>query len=204
MNKRTLHHHWRLLSRFSTWYLLAALVLVLSVSVFARRNNNLSMIRLRNEVYRADEQNGDIETALRNLRAHVHSHMNTDLLSGSSPIKPPIQLKYSYERAIKAEKDRVSAINERVYAEAQAECERRIPTGLSGGGRVPCVQQYVTDNGTVEKPVPTDFYTFDFVSPAWTPDLAGWSLVAAGVLTFLIPIKMLIDYLIIRTLKQHQ
>jgi len=134
------------------------------------------MVRLRNEVFTADKQNGNVEAALKNLQQFVYAHMNTNLDSGSS-VYPPIQLKYTYDRLVQAEKDRVSAANSQIYTDAQTYCQQQIPTGFSGRGRVPCIDDYVTSHGTTAQTIPASLYEFDFVSPHWTPDLAGWSLV---------------------------
>lgn len=161
------------------------------VGLYALRQNNLGMIRLREAVYQADQSGGDTEKALRELRTYVHSHMNTDLSSGGNAIKPPIQLKYRYERLMAAEKERVKSANAGVYTQAQAYCERQ-NQGFSGRNRVPCIEAYVTANGIKENAIPEALYKFDFLSPGWSPDLAGWSLVvsaaslAAGLLLWLL------------------
>jgi len=133
---------------------------------------------LRDAVIAADERAGDTETALRDLREYVYSHMNTDLTTENG-IRPPIQLKFRYERLVEAEKKRVADSNSQIYTEAQAVCEQRFPAGLSGRGRVPCIEQYVSQNGVREQPIPDSLYKFDFVSPWWSPDLAGWSIVVS-------------------------
>jgi hypothetical protein len=182
MDKRKLHHYWTKIRPVSPWYFLILAVISGAISIYALRENNLTMIRLREAVIQADEQNGDVEKALRELREHVHTHMNTNLASGPGAIKPPIQLKHRYDRLAQAEKERAAAVNGRIYTEAQAVCERQVPTGLSGGGRIPCIEQYVTQQGGVKpQPIPDDLYKFDFVSPSWSPDLAGWSLMATAI-----------------------
>lgn len=179
MEKRKLHHLWTRLRPISHWYFLVLCLVFGGVGILAMRSNNITAIRLKDEVIKADQQNGDTEAALRRLREHIYSHMNTNLASGSSAIRPPIQLRHRYERLVAAEKERVEAINSRIYIEAQTVCEQQIPTGLSGSGRVLCNQQYVTEHGVKEQPIPDGLYKFDFVSPTWSPDLAGWSLVAS-------------------------
>lgn len=168
-------------SNLPLWVLTGLFVLSASVSIIALRQNNQKMVELRNAVYEADRNGGDVNTALNNLRAHVHSHMNTDLSSGNN-IKPPVQLKYSYERLQAQEQARVASINQRVYTEAQAHCERLNPGSVSGRVRVPCVEEYVNANGEKPKQIPPSLYQYDFVSPSWSPDLAGWSLVVTGLL----------------------
>lgn len=179
MNKKKLHHYWTKLRVIKPWYFLMLAAVFGVISVFALRANNLHMIELRNQVTQADKNNGDVEGALRELREYVHAHMNTNLSSGDNAIKPPIQLKYRYERLVKAEKERVASANEQIYSKAQAHCERLYPQSFSGGPRVPCIQDYVSSNGVKERQIEEGLYKFDFVSPAWSPDLAGLSLVLA-------------------------
>lgn len=174
--KRALRHLWKQLKPVPAWAFLVAGVVSGVVSIYALRQNNITMITLRDAVYKADEQDGDVEGALRALREYVYAHMNTNLASGKGAIRPPIQLKQRYEQMIAAEKARAAAINGQVYTEAQVYCERLYPGSFSGGPRVPCIEDYVSKNGTQEQPVPEDLYKFDFVSPTWSPDLAGWSL----------------------------
>jgi hypothetical protein len=179
MDKKFFRHFFKQLHRVSPWVFLGVAVVSGVICVFALRNNNLTAIQLRDNVNKVDQQNSDVEGALRKLRTYVYNHMNTDLSSGPNAIKPPIQLKYTYDRLEQAEKDRVSAANSQIYTDAQTICQQEFPVGLSGGGRVPCIKAYVTTHGATEQPIPASLYEFDFVSPFWSPDLAGWSLVIA-------------------------
>ncbi len=108
--------------------------------------------------------------------------MNTNLSSGGNNIKPPIQLKYTYERLQTAEQQQVDAVNAKVYTDAQNYCQAQNSVDFSGRNRVPCVQAYVTSHGIKANPIPATLYEFDFVSPTWSPDLAGWSLLLSGML----------------------
>lgn len=203
MDKRKLHHLWTKLRPLRTWYFLAAFLICLVISVMALRGNNLRMIQLRNAVTTADQQNGDIEGALRKLREFVYAHMNTDLASGQNAIKPPIQLKYTYDRLVAAEQARVSAATAKIYTDAQAECEKEIPNGLSGHGRVPCIQEYVSKHGVQAQAIPDALYKFDFVSPSWSPDLAGWMLVLSAIFALLFVVRLALEFLIKVELNRH-
>jgi hypothetical protein len=203
MNKKKLHHYWTKIRAVSYWYFLIAFIVSGLVFVFAYRHNNLEMIRLRDAVFVADEQNGDVEKALQELRKYVHGHMHTQLAVGETAIRPPVQLKYRYERLLAAEKDRVSKANASIYTAAQAECERRFPAGLSGSGRIPCIQEYVASHGTKEQPIPKELYQFDFVSPVWSPDLAGWSLVITILFGFLFVVRFSLELWLRRVLQEH-
>jgi len=181
------------LRRINTVVLLTIFIVSVVVCIFALRQNNLQALKLRDAVVAADKDNQDIEGALKNLRTYMYSHMNTNLSSGPNAIKPPIQLKYTYERLVEAEQARLTAENSKVYIEAQAECEKRFPKGLSGSGRIPCITDYVASRGIEQKNIPDSLYKFDFVSPTWSPDLAGWSMLVAVVSGTFLVLRFLLD-----------
>ena len=189
MDKRHLHHIWRLVRPIKPRYFLALAVIFGAISIFSLRANNLHMIQLRNDVYQADKNNGDTGSALNNLREYVYAHMNTDLSSGGNTIYPPIQLKYSYNRAIASQTQANPNQNTQIYTDAQTICQKEFPMGLSGRYRIPCIQQYIASHGiTQQATIPVSLYEFDFVSPRWSPDLAGWSMLAGagfGILTII-------------------
>ncbi len=168
------------------WVLFAASILMMFISALSLRANNQNMIKLRDAVFIADEQDGDVEKALQELRKYVYSHMNTDLAPGENAIRPPIQLKYRYERLVAAEQANSQTGSGDIYQEAQAYCEKQHPSGFSGSNRLPCIREYLDTRGVrstdTNVSIPEDLYKFDFASPRWSPDLAGWSLVIAVLL----------------------
>lgn len=122
-----------------------------------------------------DQAGGDVEEALNELRTFIYSHMNTQVGSELG-VRPPIQLRGTYERLVAAEQERVARVNESLYAEAQADCERRQPEGFSGRNRLDCIEAYVDANGQEPRQIDSTFYKFDFTPPVWSPDLAGFSI----------------------------
>ncbi|PJE65234.1 hypothetical protein COU91_02650 [Candidatus Saccharibacteria bacterium CG10_big_fil_rev_8_21_14_0_10_47_8] len=194
----------KFVGKLPTWLLLIVFLASLSLSVYSLRSNNREMIRLRNTVYEADKTNSGINNALNNLRSYVYTHMNTNLSSGGNPIKPPIQLKYSYERLQTAEQQRVDAANSSVYTDAQSYCQALNPDSFSGRTRVPCVQDYVSVHGVEANKIPAELYQFDFVSPAWSPDLAGWSLAATGLLFMGLLASFSVDRMVRARVKSQQ
>jgi hypothetical protein len=52
--------------------------------------------------------------------------------------------------------------------------------------------------------VPEGLYKFDFVSPRWSPDLAGWSLVFTIALTFLALVRVLLEFWFRSQLHRHE
>jgi hypothetical protein len=147
------------------------------VCVFSLRHNNQTMVKLRDAVYAADKDNKDVNTALNNLRKYVYGHMNTNLSSGGNNIKPPIQLKYTYQRLYDSQLSQVQSANQSLYTDAELYCQS-INGAFFGTTRVPCVQNYVINHGLKQANIviPAGLYEFDFVSPSWSPDLAGWAL----------------------------
>lgn len=146
------------------------------------------MIKLRDAVYSADQNNSDVQGALERLQAYVTAHMNTNLSAGPNSVYPPVQLKYTYDRLVKAQSDQLGQTNTQLYTDAQHYCEQQDPTDFSGHNRVPCIEQYVAARtpDSVQLPaIPEALYKFSFVTPTWTPDLAGWSLVVAALSSLL-------------------
>lgn len=177
MNKRHLHHVWVRIRPIKTGYLAAAFLVSATVCLLALRSNNLEMATLRNDVYTADKNNGDVEGALERLRAYVGAHMNTSLSTGNGSVYPPIQLKYTYQRLVQTAVDQAASQNSQIYTQAEDYCQQINPTGFSGRTRVPCVESYVSSHGVRTPTISSGLYEFDFVSARWSPDLAGWSLV---------------------------
>lgn len=171
--------------------LLVILIILCGASVYQLRDNNQHMVELRNKVYQADENGQGVEASLNNLRTYVYSHMNTNLSSGGNSIKPPIQLAHTYQRLVDEVNAKAQAANSKIYTDAQNYCQGLNPTDFSGKNRVPCVTAYVTSHGVNIPAVPAGLYEFDFVSPIWSPDLAGWLAVLSG----LMGIATLVNYL---------
>lgn len=158
------------------WYLLVLTIISAAICIYALRSNNEHMNQLRSQVYAADKNGGDVQQALENLQKYVTSNMNTSLSTGPNGAYPPIQLTYSYQKATKAQTQMLARQNSSLYNQAQTYCQSKIPNGFSGRYRVPCIEQYVSSHGLKLANTPTALYEFDFISPTWSPDLAGWSL----------------------------
>jgi hypothetical protein len=175
--KKQIHYYSARFEKIAVRYFVVVFVVLLGIALLSLRHNNQTMSELRQTVYTADEKNGDVEGALRNLREYVYGHMNTELGGGPTGVYPPLQLKHTYERLTEQVQATAKQTNAAVYTEAQAYCEGLYPDGFSGGPRVPCIRDYVAAHGVKVPTVPDSLYKFDFVSPRWSPDLAGWSLV---------------------------
>lgn len=192
INKSKAHHYWKAIRRPSLFVIVAGFVLFSALSIYGLRINNTRMLELKQAVFTADEQNGDIEAALQNLRNHVNSHMNTQLRAPDAT-EPPIQLVNQFNRYVQAEQLKLANQDtNKVYQDAQARCE----TGaIPLTARAQCIQEYIIANGGNAPQLslpPKELYTFDFASPKWSPDLAGISIVLAITFFILLVIRLIV------------
>ncbi|MGI9027937.1 MAG: hypothetical protein ACR2FM_03820 [Candidatus Saccharimonadales bacterium] len=201
MNIKKLYYYHRKLARLKAWYFLIPAVLFAVFAIQGLRGNYATMVSLREAVYVADQQNGDVEGALTQLRAHVYSHMNTDLASGSNPIHPPIQLKARYERLAAAEEERVKALNTEVSATGARVCAQQFPSEGYNAPRVACIQDYVAANAAKTTHIPEQLYKFDFLSPNWSFDKAGVSILLSIVFFVLFIARLLLEYYLRRKIQ---
>lgn len=206
MDKGKLHRKWTKIRRFRPVYFVILFVISAVIALFALRNNNLEMVQLRDQVYKADKSGQGVEASLQNLQHYVTSHMNTDLASGPNAVHPPVQLKYTYERLQQASISHLGQSN--FYTEAQNVCQKEYPIESSlyvWQSYVKCVQLYLdghhVDIKVASAAPPAALYEFDFASPTWSPDLAGWSLVAVGASLALAVVFGLTDFWFKRQLK---
>jgi hypothetical protein len=177
MNKRKAHHFWTKIRWLKPGYFLVLMLVSATVCVLALRSNNQHMVTLRDAVYAADKSGADVNKPLRELQSYVTAHMNTNLTAGNTSVYPPIQLEYTYQRLQQSQAEAVQQTNQDLYSQAQAHCESLNSSDFSGRNRVPCIEDYVESHSNIQfKPIPASLYKFDFVSPVWSPDLAGWSL----------------------------
>ena len=183
MDKRKLHHIWTKIRLVKPWYIFVLLVITTTISIYSLRQNNLQMVKLRTAVYTADKDNTNVSAALEALQAFVTTNMNTNLASGPNAPYPPIQLEYTYARLEAANTQSASNTNQALYTNAEDYCQQAIPNGFSGRYRVSCIEQYITSHGVVVQTIPVSLYEFNFLSPRWSPDLAGWSLLVSIALT---------------------
>lgn len=166
---------------------LATLVLTAFLAVGGLRRNNQVMGQLRTAVFIADRDGGDVEAALQRLRDHVIHHMNADLVqnretTASGQSEKPIQLVYSYYRdSLAVHRKTVDRLPPEMGVSleaARAICET---DAVPISERLGCLQRETSRLGGVGyppiEPLAKDYYAFDFVSPKWSPDLAGWSIV---------------------------
>ncbi|MBI4101228.1 hypothetical protein HY441_02020 [Candidatus Microgenomates bacterium] len=156
-------------------YLFGLAVILAIIGIIGLRINSAQARELRNKIISQDKAGADISSDLNSLREFVFSHMNST---------SKVVLTESYNRAIEAAKASIqSSASGDVYAQAQAACGQEV--GTSSVAQVECVEKYLNQHlqpganpQSVQLPQLSQ-YTHTFVSPAWTPDLAGFGLLAA-------------------------
>lgn len=155
-------------------YLFIAAVFFAVLAVIGLRINQGKASELTSKVIAADQAGEDTAAALTDLRDFVSEHMNTSTR---------VELAASYDRAVKkAQQAATAEADEELLARAQAKCDKQ---GVSSVEQAQCVREFLAANleeGSNPKPVDLpekSQFVFAFVSPLWSPDLAGLSLLAA-------------------------
>lgn len=177
----------------SFWIAVTLFTITSAGTVLALKSNSQGAKERYDALIAADKAGGDVEGALTDLREFIYGHMNTTIGSPTG-VYPPIQLKGTYDRLVAAEEQRIKAANSGLYDEATAYCEPRFPAGQLANGRVQCVADYVLARGVVAKPIPDGLYKFNFVSPVWSPDLAGFLLIGAVLSGIYFLLQILLEF----------
>lgn len=177
----------------ATFLLHGFIVLALTLlSLGALRQNNLTMLDLREKVFESDKSGVNVETSLANLRAFVSSHMNTELPKLGSG--KAIQLKYSYERAVNQEQLRFSEETAKTSQLAKQSCSGTYNELL----RVECEQNFIKNNPVSPlKNISPETFSIEFVSPRWSFDLAGW-LILTTLVAILLLIARVVSFILVR------
>lgn len=168
----------RKLQKIKTWQLIVLFVLSAFVSATFLRLNNVGLIARQNAVLAADEAGDSAVTTQRlyDLQQYVSAHMNTDMGKG-------LYLESSYNRDTKAVYDKATLdINPygNIYKKAQDLCTSRFSSWSYAYlqcitdelAKYPASQELVS---SVHLPSPEN-YRHVFISPVWSPDFAGWSV----------------------------
>jgi hypothetical protein len=198
--KKRLYRWHKKLNFVAPRYIFILAILMTTLAGFSLRHNYVRAGELKKAVEIADARNGDTEAALRELRSFVYAHMNANLSTDNS-IQHPIQLKNQYDQLVAAEAERVKQENITVNQKATSVCEAQFPGGTFNQPKVNCIQEYVAANAVKPKDIPPEFYKFDFISPRWSPDLAGISILVAVLLWIAWCLVVLVDKLLVKRME---
>lgn len=191
MNKRKIHHYLTVLRRLRTWQLIVIALLLTAVSVALLRQNSIQAVRLFEQVKQADREGRDTTEALTNLQRYVSNHMNTHL--------ERVTLEETYQRDYQAALEKLAnsgSTNDVNYESAQTACQAELSRTGSFPAYAQCVSNKVGQAAPGENPqlraaLPNpERYEYSFVSPTWSPDLAGFSLLATGAVWLGIALKV--------------
>ncbi len=186
--KRRLHIDIKRLQQLKTWQLLIILVLLGFVTATFLRLNSVGMAERRAAVLNADKAGDTTEIARRivDLQRFAATHMNAD--TGR------IELTEQYKRdtaSLVAGASGGSGSN--AYALADAVCKPQFPPSTYPAGYQQCMLTESAKHpidpkilGNTKLP-DAALYRYEFVSPLWTPDWAGWSaLLCLGIIVVII------------------
>lgn len=169
------------------------------------RLNNIGMIERRTAVTNADAD-GNSETTitrLYDLQRYVSAHMNTDMGKG-------LYLEASYKRDVQKSYNTASSDvnpNGNIYKKAQEVCAPRFTRWSPA--YVQCTSselaKYPAATNLVDaaKLPRADTYLHVFISPLWSPDFAGWSVLVCIALILMI-LARVISVIILRIILRHR
>ncbi len=194
--KRHIHHHYRVIRGLKLWQLTLVAIALTAGGVLLLRSNSIEAIRLFNNVKAADVALNDAETnkALHAFQQYVSQHMNTQL--------DRVSLEKTYERDYKAAVGKVTnsgSVNDAKYQESEKNCQAELRRTASFSTYAQCVANAVGQTAPGQDPLlaadlPQAYrYEYVFISPDWSPDAAGLTLLAAAVLWSIILARLLLE-----------
>lgn len=192
------------LQRVKTWQLIVLLIIASFLAATFLRLNNIGMVERRSAVMSADDAGNNDATIMRlyDLQRYVSAHMNTDMGKG-------LYLEASYKRDVQKADDAASVdltANGNIYKKAQDVCAPKftrystayLQCTLSELGKYPAAGTLIS---SINYPKP-DSYLQVYVSPLWSPDFAGWSVLVCIALILMIIVR-LVSLLILRVVLHH-
>lgn len=204
IDRRQVKYDIKQLQRIKTWQLVLLLILSLYVSATFLRINNVGMVERRKAVEAIDKV-GDIDAMqerLFELQRYASQHMNAS--TGD------VYLQATYERDVKEILDRAEAANRNtnntIWNKAANECYAEFPGYWQG--QIQCIldkqKKFPTNTPITEVATPdVSLYRHNFLSPVWSPDFAGWSLVASALLLLMILVRVIV-MIILRLMLRHR
>ena len=186
MDKKKVRHSLNKLQHIKTWQLVILLILAGFISATFLRLNNIGMLDRRNAVIAADTvgDGGVTQSRLYDLQRFVSAHMNTDMGKG-------IYLEASYKRDVQAAYTRASGTsNGNIYKKAQEVCAPRYTSWSPA--YVQCTVTELAKYPSADALVlpKADMYLHSYVSPLWSPDFAGWSLLVCCFILLIIIVRI--------------
>ena len=192
------------LSQIKTWQLVVLLIMSGFISATFLRLNNVGMVERRESVENADKA-GDIvnlQQRLYDLQRYVSTHMNAD----PGRIALDHTYKQMYDRKLKEFEEEIkNRSNNDTVSKVRAVCDARAQQGGYGRFTTQADPRYINcineewekypaakvANLQFEAPS-TEPYYHTFVSPIWSADYAGWSLLVTIFIAMIIVMRLVI------------
>lgn len=195
------------LNQVRTWQLVLILILLLFVAATFLRMNNIGMVQRREAVLSADAE-GDpevLQNRLYDLQRHAAAHMNANT--------GVIYLQGAYDRAAEEAKTAAESEAQGGGANIYKKIEEEVcgPLARANGWRWPDARYIACQRAELAKypesqqgsgavTLPNkELFRHSFVSPVWSPDFAGFSVLLCLLVTLVI-IGRFISILILRAL----
>ncbi len=187
------------LQRVKTWQLVVILILALFVTATFLRINNIGMIQRREAVLSADKQ-GDtdvLKNRLYDLQRYAAAHMNAD--TGI------IYLQDSFNKAWKSIQETAQAQNQSGGENIYLKIENEVcgPQARANGWRWPDARYIACQRNELAKypqgqelinqvePPNKELYRHNFISPVWSSDFAGFSVLFCVIVLLLIIARLI-------------
>ena len=222
MGKGKIKKHLKQIQSLKNWQLFILLLLVIFVDLTALRLNNVGMVRRREAVEAADKA-GDVEAARKatiELANYVYNHMNSGGIVYSDEthwFKVNREVKIVWANIYESDMRKAEQIareaesnnpNGNIFKKAEEACRPRFHGGYSLAYQQ-CIldeqNKYPASNqGQIKAQYPNiSEYTYNFVTPLWSPDLAGWTTLLAFIIIIMIIVKMIITTILKLILKKY-
>jgi hypothetical protein len=204
VDKRKVRRSIKQLQVVKTWQLIILLVLMLFITATFLRLNNVGMISRRNAVAAADKS-GDIDQIqqrLYDLQRYAAAHMNADT--------GVMYLQGQYNRDVQRQAEAASTTGSTKALEIRRAAEDVCKPQFNGWSPA-YVQCYVnelnkhpSDEISAQLTPPSSaLYRYSFVSPLWSPDFAGFSLLVSILIALFIFLRLLTLAILRMLLKRH-
>jgi len=193
-SRKHISNFWRWVKNIKTWQLVIIFILVSFLAATFLRLNNIGMEQRRDALVAVDKtgDQAQITARLGDLRDYVSAHMNTDLGHG-------VPLQASYDRAV--EVARQAALNTtgsagNIYKLADEYCKPQFRAYSTAYLNCFLAQlnKYPSDAIDTDQQIKwpdANLYMYNFVSPVWSPDLAGWTVLVSLVLLIIIIVRII-------------
>lgn len=181
------------LKKLAIWQLALLFVVFSILSATFLRQNNLNMQDKRNAVIEADKSGDEkqITQKLYELQKYVSSHMNTDLGKG-------VEITETFKRnQIKYINDTQSNNNINIYKQANENCQAQNFKYLNQYRQ--CVYDYINSipggqvlsSTIISEDEMRLVYIHNYISPLWSPDLAGFFVLITAILVLVIVVRII-------------